>query len=283
MESSNTGARIKDKIFRRISMGYIVGTEVEDAIQACQKIMPLGYAATICPWNNNGDDFSLVADAYVLAARQIIRHNLDCYLSIKTPAIGFDPTLMDKIIKAAREGGLRIHFDAQSPETAEDNLSLFEATYNKYENISYTLPARWQRSLEDAGRLIGMQVPVRIVKGEWEDPLEPDKDPFGGFLDIVRVLAGKARHVAVATHNAPLLKEACHILRRENGSWELEQLYGLPMKTVRLAESCHVPVRFYIPYGRACLPYALSMMKKKPRMLWWVMRDIVRADRFKIA
>ncbi len=282
MANNNSASGIKDKIFKRISMGYIVGTEVDDAIEACQKIMPLGYSATICPWNNKGDDFNMVAEAYILAARQIIRHKLNCYLSIKTPAIGFDKVLMNKIVETAREGGLRIHFDAQNPETAADNLSLFEKTYENYANISYTLPARWQRSIGDAGRLIELKVPVRIVKGEWEDPEEPDKDPYTGFLDIVQVLAGKARHVAVATHNPSLLKASRTILQREKTSWEVEQLYGLPMKTVRMAESYQVPVRFYIPYGRACLPYALSMMKKKPNMIWWVMRDFIRADRFKI-
>ncbi|HHM01985.1 MAG TPA: hypothetical protein ENJ15_03165 [Caldithrix abyssi] len=283
METVTKAAGIKDKIFKRISMGYIVGTRVEEAIEACRKIEPLGFSATICPWNNKGDDFRIVADAYIEAAEQIIHHKLNCYLSIKTPAIGYDESLMNEIVSVARKGKLRIHFDAQSPDTADRNLSLFEKTLSDYKNLSYTLPARWNRSLRDAEKVIEMGIPVRIVKGEWADPADPLKDPEEGFTDVLSALSGRARHIAVATHNVPLLKRCMGIVREKENSWELEQLYGLPMQTVRMARGEGIPVRFYIPYGRACLPYGLSMIKKKPEMLWWVIRDLIRADSFKIS
>ncbi len=279
---SNPANKIKDWIYKRISLGYIVGTEVTDAVDACQKIDSMGFAATICPWNFKGEAPEKVAGAYRLAARAIIENNLNCYLSIKTPAFNFRPDLLDGIIDIARPANLRIHFDAQAPETADKNIKLFEKTLKKYTNISYTLPGRWLRSEEDARRIIELGVGVRIVKGEWEDPEHPDKDPQDGYIRVAEVLAGKARHVAIATHNVSLAETVIGLLQSAGTSCELEQLYGLPTKTVALAQKAGLSTRFYIPYGRACLPYGLSMMKRKPVMAWWVLRDLFVANRFRI-
>jgi proline dehydrogenase len=36
-----------------------------------------------------------------------------------------------------------------------------------------------------------------------------------------------------------------------------------------------VPVRVYVPYGQAFLPYAMSQLKQNPRIAWWLVRDLV--------
>ena len=280
---TNNPTGIKDWIYKRISLGYIVGTEVDDAVKACQKIAPMGWSSTICPWNYNGDKAETVAESYKIAAREIIGNKLNCYLSIKAPAFEFREDLLQEIIEIARPANLRIHFDAQNPESADNNLALFARTLKNYAHISYTLPARWQRSAEDAKRINEWGVAVRIVKGEWADPQQPHKNPQDGFFHIAEVLAGKASHVAVATHNVKLAQTVIGLLQSSGTSCELEQLYGLPTKTVSVAQQAKIPVRFYIPYGRACLPYGLAMMRKKPVMAWWVMRDLFVADRFRIS
>jgi proline dehydrogenase len=50
------------------------------------------------------------------------------------------------------------------------------------------------------------------------------------------------------------------------------------MNAVRkVADKVGVKVRVYVPYGEAYLPYALSQVRKKPQILWWVMRDVLIA------
>jgi hypothetical protein len=36
-----------------------------------------------------------------------------------------------------------------------------------------------------------------------------------------------------------------------------------------------VPIRFYVPQGKAWLPYLLKQAKKNPRVLGWFARDLV--------
>jgi proline dehydrogenase len=115
---------------------------------------------------------------------------------------------------------------------------------------------------------------VRVVKGQWADPVKPEVDLREGFLSVIDRLAGRARSVSVATHDAALAKEAVKRLLNKKTSCELELLYGLPLEPVSgIALAAGVKIRLYLPYGHGWLPYAISKVYENPRILWWVLRD----------
>jgi proline dehydrogenase len=121
-----------------------------------------------------------------------------------------------------------------------------------------------------------MGLRVRVVKGQWADP-EAAVDPHSGFLDVIRALAGGTAPVAVATHEPVLAAAAIRKLQTAATPCELELLYGLPSRAVlKVARDLAVPVRYYLPYGHAWLPYALRQARRDPRILWWVLRDASR-------
>jgi hypothetical protein len=106
----------------------------------------------------------------------------------------------------------------------------------------------------------------------------PNVNLRAGYLAIIDKLAGRATHVAVATHHPLLAAEALLRLQVAGTSCELELLFGLPMNAVRkVAAKAGVEVRVYIPYGESYLPYALSQVRKKPEILLWVVRDALLA------
>src|SRR5207247_3807890 len=115
-----------------------------------------------------------------------------------------------------------------------------------------TLPGRWKRSAADALWAAESGLTVRVVKGQWADPSNPAQDLRAGFLEVIDQLAGRAPHVAVATHDVPLAAEAIARLRSAGTSCEMELLHGLPMKaSLRLARKLAVNLRVYVPYGKA--------------------------------
>ena len=64
---------------------------------------------------------------------------------------------------------------------------------------------------------------------------------------------------------------------KANTSCELELLYGLPLEpATRIAKATGVNVRMYLPYGHGWLPYSISQVYQKPRILWWVIRDFLK-------
>jgi proline dehydrogenase len=82
----------------------------------------------------------------------------------------------------------------------------------------------------------------------------------------------------VASHDVPLAAEAVSRLRRAGTPCELELLYGMPLtRSLRWADTSGVPVRIYVPYGRGYLPYAVSQLRRNPRLLWGLLRDLVPA------
>ena len=61
---------------------------------------------------------------------------------------------------------------------------------------------------------------------------------------------------------------------------ELELLYGLPVRGVLpIAKEAGVPVRVYLPYGHAWLPYVINRLRKEPRIALWLLRDLMDSVR----
>ena len=166
------------------------------------------------------------------------------------------------------------HFDSLGMDSAEPTRALVEELLPRYSNLSFTLPGRWARSLQDAEWAVSRGLGVRVVKGQWEDPSMPKRDPHKGFLEVIERLAGGARSVAVATHNPTLAVPALERLMKAGTPCELELLFGLPSKAVRrIAIAMGVSTRVYVPYGYGWLPYSLSQARKNPRILWWMLKD----------
>jgi proline dehydrogenase len=188
-------------------------------------------------------------------------------------------SLVGQVARAAVAHGVRLHCDAMEIDCCEQTQRLVDEMLPLGTKVSYTLPGRWKRSLSDVDWACERNLPIRVVKGQWADPDDVGRNPRNGYLEVIDRLAGRARNVAVATHDLPLAEEAIRRLRASGTPCSLELLYGLPMRTaLRWAEHARVPVRIYVPYGASFLPYALSKVRTNPRMAWWLLRDLVGAN-----
>jgi hypothetical protein len=97
-----------------------------------------------------------------------------------------------------------------------------------------------------------------------------------GFLAVIDRLAGRACYVAVATHDPWLAGEALKRLRSAHTPCGLELLFALPTrKPIQQAQAAGVAARFYVPYGHALLPYRLSELSRVPRILGWILYDLL--------
>jgi len=261
-------------IAERAARAYVAGPELADALRVCRALAGRGDAATICWWDGDGEPPRRVADAYLAALRGLAAGSLNCYLSIKAPSLAFSRELLAEVVGATRLADVGLHFDSLAPETADPTWALIREAVTRGAPVGCTLPARWCRSLSDADQAVALGVRVRVVKGQWPDPAGSDPDVQRNFLAIVESLAGRASRVGVATHDPQLARAALAHLCATGTACELELLYGLPARTpLEIARAAGVPVRFYVPYGHAWLPYGLSQVRRHPRVLWWTMRD----------
>jgi proline dehydrogenase len=259
----------------RAARAYIAGPELGDAVRLSQQLAERGFSATVGFWDGLGDSPRDVADHYLAALDTITDAKLEAYLSIKFPALGSSNVLLEEVFARARRNRVRVHFDSLGPETADEAWAAIAAAAGDASlELSCSLPGRWRRSLDDAEQAIARGVVVRVVKGQWPDLDCPELDMRQGFLQVIDRLAGRARHVAVASHDVELASEALRRLKAAGTSCELELLYGLPQRrSLRFAGRENMPVRFYVPYGKAYLPYCLGQIQRQPRLLFWLLRD----------
>jgi proline dehydrogenase len=265
----------------RAARAYVAGPCLSDALRACRRLSRQGFASTVCYWDGQGDSPRLIADEHLAVVSALEREGLNCSLSVKATPLGFTRTLFSEIVTRARQGDCLVHFDSLAPEDADETFAVVAEEIRRSPRIGCTLPGRWRRSIRDAEWAVDLGVNVRVVKGQWADPEAPDLDPRRGFLAVIDRLAGRARYVGVATHDAPLAREAFRRLRAAGTACGLELLLGLPPHpALREAGELGVPVRFYVPYGRAVLPYRLSHARHSPSVAWWIVRDLVRSHSF---
>ena len=268
---------------RRAAQAYVAGPDLEDGLRVCRSLGERGFRSTICYVNSESDPPRTVADRYEAAVDAIGAGRLDCYASVKAPLLGFSRDLLRGIAERARKRDVGLHFDALAVQDTDATFSLIRDLRASHPRIGCTLPSRWRRSLSDADRAVDLGLSVRIVKGEWADPVEPEVDPRAGYLGIVDRIAGRVRRVAVATHDPALARAAVRRLRSAGTPCELEVLLGYPIRRViPIAEAEGVPMRVYVPYGLRAAPYSLSNATKNPRIAGWALRDLLRGRRSRV-
>jgi proline dehydrogenase len=262
-------------LIRRAARGYIAGPSMEDARSVCERLERDGIASTVCYWDIYADHPNLVSQAYIGLLAGIARDAADCYLSLKAPSLKFDVDLVNKILVEATRLNAIVHFDALAPETVDPTFALIGRVRDNYPRLGCTLPSRWRRSVIDTQQAIDLGLRVRVVKGEWKGP--DDTDPREGFIDVIHRLAGRAKHVAVATHNPTMARVSLRLLKNAGTPCELELLYGLPQQPLlQIARDFGVRARMYVPYGSSGLPYRLKQAVRNPRILGWFMHDLWR-------
>jgi len=263
-------------IVGRAARPYITGPRVTDAIACAAALQRSGLTSALAYWNDSGEDPRLVCAAYLEAVEALAAAGLPGYVSIKAPALGRSQELVDAVAARCSERGLGLHFDSLAVEHQAAVFAHIEHLSATGLALGCTLPGKFGRSPADADRAIALGLRVRIVKGQWDDPEQP-VEPRGGFLALVERVAGRAVHVAIATHDPDLAEQSLRILLAANTPTELELLFGLPARpALEVAARLAVPARMYVPYGRAWLPYAASAARRNPRILWRLFSDAVR-------
>jgi proline dehydrogenase len=264
---------LKNRIIGRMTASHLAGPEPDDAVRVGKEASDRGWSSTFGYWNRPGEKPAEAAAVYRRALDLVLSAPYPCYLSIKVTSFEFDDGILRELLDRAKARDTRIHIDAMDPESAAATFGMIERALRKHRNIGCTLPARWRRSAEDTKRVIEYGIPVRIVKGQWGDPSAPGLNARLGSLEIVRALAGRAAHVAIATHDKPLGEETLEILKEAKTSCEMEQLSSLPQNCAGIARKLGVPFRVYIPFGYPSLPYDIWQARTRPQIIGWVLRD----------
>jgi proline dehydrogenase len=263
------------------SLAYLPGPLLDDAMQWVRRMDKQGVKATLGYFYAQGEAPSHISAQDAAAVDALGNQPTSgSYVSFKPPSLQYDPRLLENLARAADQHGQLIHFDSHGPDTASPTIEALNRLTAPGRRLSLSIPSRWTRSAADAEWAVANAVRVRVVKGQWACLDGPDTDLREGYLAMIDRLAGRASAVAVATHDERLAREALRRLKAAGTPCELELLCGLPRHgpTV-VARELGVPVRLYVPFGQAWLPYALDQAARNPTILWRIARDTFAAVR----
>ena len=253
---------------------YVAGHDLGDAMVLARRFADRGIASTLGYFHSWKESPAEIGSLSVSIIEAIAPLAPPAYISIKVPAFGYDPTVLAAIGQAARMHNVLMHLDSHEHATADATRLCAQQAIDQGVRVGLSIPGRWRRSLEDADWASQAGIRIRVVKGEWADPADPDRDLRAGFLGVVDRIAGKAREVAIATHDPWVADQSIRSLLAAGSACELELLNGLPTRRIiEVGRKYGVPVRIYVPFGVAWRPYALAKAAENPRILWWAVRD----------
>jgi proline dehydrogenase len=256
-------------IIRTAARPFLGGETVEDALCAAARLNAEGAATAFSYWDGGCETLAQIEDLGQVAIAALADKAPASYLSLKPPALRFSKDVARRLASVAAAHRLRLHFDSHGADVADRHNAMLDAMLEVLapDYLGTTLPGRLARTRDDAEWAIARGLNVRVVKGEWPDPANPNCDLNAAFLDVIDRLAGRARHVAVATHNPALGREAIGRLRAAGTSCEIEVLLGLaPRRLLDWAKANGVPVRVYVPYGSGFVMNAIAVLRRNPRM-----------------
>lgn len=265
-------------LVKRAARPYVGGDTAGEALFVVDRLAREGFGATLGYWDRGRDSAQQIAEVYHNAIDCLSLQERDCYVSLKPPPLRFSHDLARELAAAAAAQALRLHCDSHGAEVADLSNEMLETMAEKLDTsrLGTTLPGRWSRSLRDADWASACGVNVRVVKGQWPDPDEPQRDVQTGYLAVIGRLAGRARHVSVATHDYDLARRAIGLLRGAGTPCDIELLLGMPARPlVAWARENGVKVRIYVPYGAGFVPNALGILKRNPRLLFAVAKEQV--------
>lgn len=262
-------------LIRHAARPYLGGESIDDALFVADRLQNEGFSTAFSYWDGGQEsqcEIEAIAHATITTLATAAPQS---YLALKPPALRFCEEAARRLAQTAAQQGVRLHFDSHGTGVTNRQNAMINAmlTVTQPRLLGTTLPGRHPRSLRDADWAAETGLNVRVVKGEWPDESDPKYDPRDGFLAVIDRLAGRAHHVAVATHELALAHQAILRLRNAGTACGLEVLLGMaaePLLAWAKAES--VPVRVYVPYGCGFIPNAMGVLRRNPRLALSVAR-----------
>ena len=251
---------------------YVAGTR-EDALACAHRLAAAGLASSIDCFGEDVSDpieANRVTDHYVALAQTLAQAPESAFLSVDLSHIGLDEpgaAVQRRLerIAAALPAGRRIQVGAEQERRADRILATVSAVARARGVVSATIQANLKRSPADAQALAEAGVPIRLVKGAYdEDPQValPWGEPTDlAFLELAHELHANGAAVAIATHDATL-REA--LLRALPGIG-VEMLLGVRSVDAKVLAGRGVPVRIYVPYGDGWFRYAMRRWAESVR------------------
>jgi len=279
---------------RRASRRFLPGEDLDAALTASAQLGEKRISSLITLLGENVTTTAEVANVvqqYQTALSEIRSRGADCQLSVKPTQLGMDmggetcrQGLADLLEQAA---GNLVWVDMESSRYLDRTLDLVEAITRTHGNVGVCLQAYLHRTERDLDRAVSLGVPVRLVKGAYQEPahlaIQKKREVDGNYVRLARRMldaagAGGGSLAAFGTHDMNLVRSVEEYAAQHgipSDVFEFQMLYGVGREDQNQLVADGYRVRVLISYGSAWFPWYMRRLAERPANVWFVVRSLV--------
>lgn len=283
---------------RKIASRFVAGTVLEEALEATARLNAEGLDVSL---DLLGESVIHVSQAEETAAvygrllEEIAARGLRANISVKLSAVGMDigghgagPALAEhvvgRLVEQAERLGNFVRIDMESSEYTEETLRITERLAERFPGrVGTVLQAYLRRTADDAERLLGKHIRIRLCKGAYKEgadvafPAKSEVDAHYGSLMKRMVTSGT--FCGIATHDEALidqLKRFAVESSLDRNAFEFQMLYGVRRDLQRSLRADGYRVRVYLPFGKEWFPYFMRRLAERPANVLFVAKNFFR-------
>src|SRR5271169_3484135 len=288
----------RSSLGRRVSVRFVAGPEIADAVRATQAINRASMSVTIDNLGEiltNPNEARHSAQLYHEILEAIAAHQLNANISLKLTQMGLDvdeklarDIVSGLVAKAASmdpPGFVRVDMEG-SPYT-QRTLNFVHELHGMPGNansVGTVIQAYLKRSESDVENLLAEGIRIRLSKGAYKEPAEiafPEKsDVDANYVKLMKILMKSGIYHGLATHDENIIHQAQAFATSEKisrDSFEFQMLYGIRRDLQRRLVREGWRLRIYIPFGTEWYPYFMRRLGERPANVLFIARNLLRA------
>jgi proline dehydrogenase len=284
---------VSDPLARHVGSRYFAGETMEDVIATASRFHGHGVHSLLNPLKEHVDMYGAGIEAvrYVEAVRAIAAAGLaGTGISVKLSQLGMRPDggahgddydhagrLFEHIIAEVKPYSMPVWIDMEDSRYTDRTLQMWRELRQSYDSLGLRVQSRLKRTVSDVEKIIrdhpNKQLRIGVCKGiypERDNAYQKPSEIRKSHRTVRNLLWSRDHYVADATHDLPLVDEACKELGAGKRG-EIAFLVGVNNeRLVTLAKN--YPAGIYLPFGpwEDGKPYAIRRMKENPDLFFAV-------------
>jgi proline dehydrogenase len=279
-------------IARRVADRFIAGNTLDEAEHAIRTLNAGGMSVALDYLGENTESEAQAREstgAYLAAIDRIQDRGMDANISVKLTAMGLDireDLALEEASRVAARGkevGAMVGVDMEAAVYVGRTLDIVEALKRDYDNVGVCVQSYLYRSRDDLDRLNRLGVPVRLVKGAYQESPEvayPEKASVDhAYARMLDSLLAVNPYPMVATHDPAMVRFTKTLVarhRRDRDSFEFQMLYGVRRDLQAQVVAEGYRLRVYLPYGTQWYPYFMRRLAERPANLYFFLSNLVK-------
>jgi proline dehydrogenase len=282
---------------QRLSSRFVAGTQVEDALQAAQKVNQKGLSVSV---DNLGENVTNAEEAHASAQLyhqlldQIASRQLNANISLKLTHMGLDvdEKLARELVSGlvAKAASLRprnfVRVDMEGSSYTQRTLDFVHELHRMpgHEGaVGAVIQSYMRRAEDDVAKLLAERIRIRLCKGAYKEPEEiafqQKSEVDASYVKLMKVLMKSGVYHGLATHDEKIINQAKVFAAQENippDAFEFQMLYGIRRDLQRRLVREGWRMRVYIPFGTEWYPYFMRRLAERPANALFIARNLLR-------